>query len=70
LAGTRHAIIAIDESNISIGCKRHTLAWWRKNAEASGRKEGYTPAQIEEYRLHIEYVATWLTNLSDSKAKG
>ena len=67
LAGTRHAVIATDENNVSIGCIRNTLAWWREHFDTAGRKENYTAAQIEEYRLHIEYVATWLANLSASR---
>lgn len=63
LAGTRHALIAIDESNISIGCMRNTLAWWRENYAVVGVQQGYTPKQIEEYRMHIEYAAQWLAAL-------
>jgi hypothetical protein len=60
ITGSRHAIIAVDEDNISIGCLRHDLAWWREHYQSVGRAEVYSDAQIEEYRLHIEYVAQWL----------
>ena len=60
ITGTRHAIIAVDENNISIGCMRHDLAWWREHCQSAGRAEKYSDVQIEEYRLHIEYVAQWL----------
>jgi hypothetical protein len=60
ITGSRHAIIAVDEDNISIGCLRHDLAWWREHCQSAGRAEKYSDVQIEEYRLHIEYVAQWL----------
>jgi len=60
IAGTRHAIIAVDAENVSIGCMRHDLTWWQEHYAAVGRSEGYTATQVEEYRLHIEYVAAWL----------
>ena len=60
VTGTRDQIIAVDEENISIGCRRNNLAWWREHYAAAGRVEQYSAAQIEEYRLHIEYVAAWL----------
>ena len=59
ITGSRDAIIAVDEDNISIGCMRNDLVWWRKHYAAVGRSESYSYAQIEEYRLHIEYVAQW-----------
>lgn len=60
LGGSRDAIIAIDNDNVSIGCMRHPLAWWREHYEATGKRNNYTAAQIAEYKLHIEYVAQWL----------
>ena len=60
ITGSRHPIIAVDEDNISIGCMLHDLAWWREHYKASGRAQRYSDVQIEEYRLHIEYVAQWL----------
>jgi hypothetical protein len=60
MCGSRHPIIAIDATNVSIGCERNTLAWWRENAEVLGGKYGYSPAQIEEYKLHLEYAERWL----------
>lgn len=39
---------------------REGLDWWREHHEAVGRKQGYTSAQVAEYRRHIEYAAEWL----------
>jgi|WetSurMetagenome_2_1015567.scaffolds.fasta_scaffold01336_3 uncharacterized protein YjbI with pentapeptide repeats len=60
ITGSRHALIAIDADNISIGCLRDTLAQWRKHDAGTRCLEYYTAAQVEEYRLHIEYAAAWL----------
>ncbi len=60
ITGSRHAIHAVDEDNISIGCMRASLVWWREHYAEVGAKEKYSAAQIEEYRRHIEYCAAWL----------
>ena len=60
IAGSQHALIAIDEDNISIGCVRMTLAKWRAQYASIGIENGYSHAQIAEYGLHIEYAAQWL----------
>ena len=61
ITGTRHPICAIDEGNVSIGCMRNSLAWWSEHYADTGQSQGYSAKQIEEYRLHIEYVATWMS---------
>jgi hypothetical protein len=60
LNSTRHAIIAIDSGNVSIGCHRKTLAEWLTVYEDIGRQEGYTEDQIVEYGRHLKYVQKWL----------
>jgi hypothetical protein len=60
IAGSRHALIAVDEDNVSIGCLRHSLAWWSEHFADVGNRENYTAKQIEEYRMHLEYVGQWL----------
>ena len=69
IAGTRHALHALDEDNISIGCMRNTLAWWREHFRECGHENGYTLEQIEEYRMHIEYAAQWLAARKPKEAK-
>ena len=59
LRGSRHSLIATPEA-ISIGCMRNTPDWWREHYAGVGRSEGYSAAEIEEYRQHIEYAAAWL----------
>ena len=67
IAGSRHALIAVDEDNVSIGCLRHSLAWWCEHYAAVGSRESYTAQQIEEYRMHLEYAAQWLAFRKASK---
>ena len=57
--GSRHPLIATKDA-IHVGCMREGLDWWREHHEAVGRKQGYTSAQVAEYRRHIEYAAEWL----------
>jgi len=60
ISGTRDWIIVREEGHITIGCEHHPLGWWREHYQAIGRREHYTEEQIEEYRRHIEYCATWM----------
>jgi len=39
----------VGKDNVTIGCRRNTLAWWLENYRKIGEKEIYTPEQIAEY---------------------
>jgi len=60
ISSSRHSIIICEPGYITIGCDHHPLGWWREHYQAIGRREHYTEEQIEEYRRHIEYCATWM----------
>jgi uncharacterized protein YjbI with pentapeptide repeats len=66
LRGSRHSLIATTDA-ISIGCIRNTLDWWREHYAGVGRAEGYSAAEVDEYRQHIEYAAVWLEGKSYAK---
>lgn len=53
---SRHSIAAID-GDVRIGCERRPIAEWMEKFEAIGTKQGYTPAQIQEYGLHLRHIA-------------
>ena len=48
ILGTMHSLIVREVGYITIGCEHH-LEWWEKRYRALGRKEDYTPAQINGY---------------------
>lgn len=56
-AGTRHTIVYYWTGEISIDCHRHTIQEWLENYAEIGKKHGYTPEEIEEYRGYIEAIA-------------
>ena len=56
--GTRHAVTNCRYGYLAIGCCVHTYAYWIEHAAAIGRANGYTAAQIAEYRAIIQLMAT------------
>lgn len=40
--------------HIQIGCKCATFDWWQKEGEAFGKENGFTDAEIEEYRHYVD----------------
>ena len=59
IQGSRHEINVID-SDVRIGCKRYSLNHWLKLFASIGESEGYTPAQITEYGLHLSHIKALL----------
>ena len=57
IQGTRHFLNACAYTEIAIGCHQQTIAWWLKHYQAVGRKEGYSPDEIEEYGTYIRLFA-------------
>ncbi len=49
IKGSRHIVTMLSDDNVSIGCRRDTLAWWLENYRKIGEKEGYNSKQIAEY---------------------
>jgi hypothetical protein len=48
---------------IGVGCMRKTAAWWDEHYAGVGRKEGYTPAQVEEYRQWLDIAKAYQAKL-------
>ena len=61
IGGTKHWIIVRQTGYITIGCHHHPLTWWEEHYAATGRTEGYTTAEVEEYRQHIAHCRAWMT---------
>lgn len=60
IIGTRDFIIVREDGHISIGCEHHPVIWWEEHYAAVGRRESYTPEQVEEYRDHIASCRRWM----------
>jgi hypothetical protein len=44
----------------AIGCHSHPITDWLKNYQTIGINENYTPDQIAEYGLILNFAAEWL----------
>ena len=54
IQGTRCFVTETPGGNIQIGGTELTLADWREKGVAIARAEGFTPAQVEEYRAYLD----------------
>lgn len=66
IQGTRHFVVVCAYGKLAIGCMEHEIAWWKEHYRGVGRSEGYTKAQIAEYRNYIE-LASCLDENSQSR---
>ena len=57
ILGSRHSLTNAKYGHIQIGCHCKEIKWWQENFRDIGKKEGYTPEEIEEYGLYIELFA-------------
>ena len=63
IQGSRHLLYVAGPAIIGIGCHRHDAAWWLDHYKATGRVEGYTPDQVEEYKAGIDIAVEWQKKL-------
>jgi Pentapeptide repeats (8 copies) len=56
VGGHKHWLCTTQDGKLQIGCHIYTFEDWQEHAEAIGRKEGYSPLDIEIYKLHIEHL--------------
>ena len=62
IQGSKHFVNIPDGKNIKIGCQCHDVDWWLSNYERVGRIEGYSYAQIKEYKMYIDLAAENIKN--------
>jgi uncharacterized protein YjbI with pentapeptide repeats len=60
IAGTRRYVLAARNGNIKIGCQVHTAIKWRKKGLGLAKENGYSDAQIAEYRQYVNVAAAWI----------
>ena len=56
ILGHKHPMWTTQDGKLQIGCHTKTFDEWREHADAIGRAEGYSPLDVEIYKLHIEHV--------------
>ena len=57
IQGHRHPLTLSSHGQITIGCCTHSIEQWKENAKKIGDVQGYSPLDIEIYKLHIEHIA-------------
>jgi len=57
IQGSAHAVCSPDGAVIKIGCQERTPQDWQENFESVGKSNGYTDAQIVEYKRYIDLFA-------------
>ena len=59
IQGSRHLLYVGGPDVIGIGCMRHDASWWLEHYKATGRAEGYSLEQVEEYKQWIDVAIEW-----------
>ena len=57
IQGSKHFVNIPDGVSIAIGCRTHVVDYWLQHFEDIGKIEGYTTAQISEYKMYIDLAA-------------
>jgi hypothetical protein len=65
----KHWLITTQDGKLQIGCHVYSFEQWEKHAESIGEKEGYSPLDIEIYKLHIAHVKKVSELLWNAKAE-
>ena len=60
IVGTKHILCIPSQGIIKIGCIEHPVAWWEEHFRSVGRAEGYSKAEINEYRNYIALAKYWM----------
>ena len=66
--GSKHSVSWWGLNEISIGCHRKEIEWWKENYKMIGEKERYTPEQCEEYYQYILICEQMQKSLKNEKA--
>jgi hypothetical protein len=56
ILGHKHAMWTTQDGQLQIGCHKNTFEQWLKKAEKIGAAEGYSPLDVEIYKLHIAHI--------------
>ena len=46
--------------HIASGCIEQPVEWWLENVERCAEEHGYSEAEQQEYRLHVEHIVAWM----------
>jgi hypothetical protein len=57
IGSVKHSLYFVHPDTIVVGCQQHSIAEWREQIDKIGVENGYSPLEIEVYKLHIEHLA-------------
>jgi len=60
IQGSVHPITVSSHTEVSVGCKKHTIGWWLEHYAEVGKEQKYTDAQIAEYGGLLMAVKVWM----------
>lgn len=60
IMGTKHFVNVSAYGMLQVGCIKGSIDWWKEHYRAVGWKEGYSAAQVKEYRNYIELARVWM----------
>ena len=69
IQGSVHPITVSSHTEVSVGCKKHTIGWWMDHYAEVGRGEGYTDIQIAEYGALLAAVKVWMETMLPKEVK-
>lgn len=52
----KHGLFTTMDGKLAIGCHTYDFDTWLRHADAVGEKEGYSPLDVEIYKLHIAHL--------------
>ena len=66
IEGSRNSVSLAGDHKLTIGCQVHTIKSWLEHYRSIGKANGYTDAQIAEYKRYIDIFAA-IDNERDDK---
>ena len=57
ILGHKHSLQTTEKGELRIGCHTKSFDEWFLHAEEIGKEEGYSPMDVEIYKLHIQHIA-------------
>ena len=66
-SGSRYGIGFIRPGWIKSGCIEKPVEWWKDNIVRCAKEHNYTPQQVKEYTLYVDFIVAWMELLGIDK---
>ena len=72
--GTKHTIGVCASGIVRVGCHQMPIKEWLSKYESVGKSEGYSDAEIAEYKMYLDFISQWIQTVQplflDNKSAG